>query len=142
MPIWYSPIIETQTKKPTADLCRTGNETMATQVDEEIRIHAYECENCHCRVNFKPVMSAEFGIAMCFSCTEYNAGRLDDDLDADPFEDDAALDCDCADYDTDLIEGRAWCGRCGRRWDLTADQVKSEIEFQAEYMAQFYCDEA
>lgn len=59
----------------------------------------------------------------------------DDEFDDFYIEDD--LDCDCPDYDTDLIEGRAWCHRCGRRWDLTAEQVKREIQFQADYMAQF-----
>lgn len=62
--------------------------------------------------------------------------QCDDDFD-DPYDGYEDGECDCADYDTDLFEGRAWCARCGRRWDLTAEDIKREIEFQAQYMAQF-----
>jgi hypothetical protein len=48
--------------------------------------------------------------------------------------DDDADDCDCVDYDCDILEGSAWCLRCGRRWWLTSDQITKEIEFQREYM--------
>ena len=62
---------------------------------------------------------------------------MEDDDDFDGFYDEDNADCDCSDYDTDLMLGTAWCHKCGRRWGLTAEEVKREIEFQAEYMAQF-----
>jgi hypothetical protein len=62
---------------------------------------------------------------------------FDFDDDHDPYDSYDDDDCDCSDYDADLFEGRAWCPNCGRRWELTAEEIKREIEFQADYMAQF-----
>lgn len=62
---------------------------------------------------------------------------MEDDDDFDGVYDEDNADCDCSDYDTDLMLGAAWCHKCGRNWGLTAEEVKREIEFQAEYMAQF-----
>lgn len=55
------------------------------------KTHQYECGFCQCRVNFEPKFNAEYGVAMCFSCTEYTAGRLEDDCESDPFEDDGLM---------------------------------------------------
>lgn len=40
-------------------------------------------------------------------------------------------ECDCSDYDVDLLEGRAWCMRCDRRWWLTNEQISNEIKHYA-----------
>lgn len=56
----------------------------------------------------------------------------DDDDDFGYYEEYPA-DCDCAYYDTDLLEGSAWCPQCGRRWWLSADDIEAEIAFQASY---------
>lgn len=54
-------------------------------------------------------------------------GTLDSSYD-DP------LDCDCSDYETDVLEGSARCHRCGRSWALSQDDIAAEIEHQAAYM--------
>lgn len=45
------------------------------------------------------------------------------------------LDCDCSNYETDLLDGSARCHRCGRSWALSKDDIAAEIEHQAAYMA-------
>lgn len=49
--------------------------------------------------------------------------------------DDDLSDCDCSNYETDLLEGRARCNRCGRRWSLSQEGIAAEIEHEAAYMA-------
>lgn len=65
----------------------------------------------------------------------------EDDDDFDDFYSEDDTDCDCSDYDTDLMLGTAWCHKCQRSWGLTAEEVKREIQFQADYMAQFEQDD-
>ncbi|MBZ7921629.1 hypothetical protein LAC81_07530 [Ensifer adhaerens] len=40
-------------------------------------------------------------------------------------------DCDCEDYDADILEGRARCFRCGRSWRMTTQQLSAETRWQA-----------
>ncbi len=53
------------------------------------------------------------------------------DLDDDDFYDEDDVDCWCDNPDIDLLEGRASCYQCGRRWWLTNEQLSREIELQA-----------
>jgi hypothetical protein len=41
-------------------------------------------------------------------------------------------DCDCIEYDVDILEGRAHCFVCGRSWYLTGDQLRAELKCSAE----------
>lgn len=63
----------------------------------------------------------------CFECD--GEGIIDHFFD-DP------IDCDCSNYEADLLEGRARCHRCGRSWALSQDDIAAEIEHQAAYMAE------
>lgn len=49
--------------------------------------------------------------------------------------DDDLSDCDCSNYEIDLLDGSARCHRCGRSWMLSQDDIAAEIEHQAAYMA-------
>ena len=62
-------------------------------------------------------------------------GCVMDEDDDDYFDYDEDDDwCDCDDYDADILEGRAQCYRCGRRWWLTNEQITNEIRWQASMM--------
>ena len=45
-------------------------------------------------------------------------------------------ECDHDDYDTDLIEGRATCNKCGLRWGMSAADIQAEIDRQQLYYEQ------
>lgn len=49
-----------------------------------------------------------------------------DDSDDDDF-------CDHDDYDTDLLNGKCQCYRCGHSWYATTEQIDRELRFQSEY---------
>lgn len=55
-----------------------------------------------------------------------------DEIDEDMFRADDPAECDCVHADYDLLEGRAHCPMCGRTWYLTGDQLRRELQFQAE----------
>jgi ribosomal protein S27AE len=55
-----------------------------------------------------------------------------DDWDEEDYDHDKA-DCLCEDADMDLIEGHAVCPRCGRSWMMSSEEIKRELQFQAEY---------
>jgi hypothetical protein len=52
------------------------------------------------------------------------------------------LDCWHEGYDADILTGEAWCWRCQHKWIMTHEEITREIEHQAEYMAEFECEEA
>lgn len=47
---------------------------------------------------------------------------------------DDLTDCDCSNYETDLLAGSARCHRCGRSWALSQEDIAAEVEHQAAYM--------
>lgn len=51
-------------------------------------------------------------------------------VDDDDYEDEP---CDHEDYDTDLLDGRCRCWRCGESWYATAAELDRELRFQSEY---------
>jgi len=55
-----------------------------------------------------------------------------EDIDRDMFRDADEDDCECIEYDTDILEGRAQCFRCGRSWHLTDAELTQEISILAE----------
>lgn len=63
------------------------------------------------------------------TCFECDGEGIIDNFYADDF------DCDCSNYETDLLEGSARCHRCGRSWALSQEDITAEIEHQAAYMA-------
>ncbi|MBX5089393.1 hypothetical protein [Rhizobium lentis] len=65
----------------------------------------------------------------------------DDEYDSYWDYDDGDFDCDHEGYDIDILTGVAWCWRCQHKWFVTHEEITREIEHQAEYMAQFECDE-
>lgn len=42
-------------------------------------------------------------------------------------------ECDHDDHETDLLDGRCHCWRCGESWYATAEQIDAELRFQSEY---------
>ncbi len=50
-----------------------------------------------------------------------------DDDDPDPEA------CDHDEFDIDPIEGRATCNKCCHRWDVTPEQVLTEVDRQRAY---------
>lgn len=48
----------------------------------------------------------------------------------DDYEDDP---CDHDDYETDILDGRCQCWRCGKSWYATTEQIDAELRFQSEY---------
>lgn len=50
---------------------------------------------------------------------------------ASPDEDDDP--CDHEDYETDILDGRCRCDRCGHSWYATAAEIDRELRFQSEY---------
>lgn len=53
----------------------------------------------------------------------------DDDFDYDRDDD----PCDHDDYDTDLLDGRCHCYRCGESWYASAAEIDAELRYQSEY---------
>lgn len=50
-------------------------------------------------------------------------------------------ECDCVDYESDILTGVAVCHACGRRWLQTQDEIEQEILRQAEYDEQMRLEE-
>lgn len=41
--------------------------------------------------------------------------------------------CDHDDYETDLLDGRCRCDRCGESWYATAAEIDAQLRFETEY---------
>lgn len=41
--------------------------------------------------------------------------------------------CDHEDAETDLLDGRSRCPRCGETWYATASEIDAQLRFQSEY---------
>ena len=41
--------------------------------------------------------------------------------------------CDHEDHDTDLLDGRCSCWRCGETWYATTEQIDAQLRFESEY---------
>ncbi len=59
---------------------------------------------------------------------DYMNGGYDQEFDWYEDDRDIILECDCSDYDTDLVEGSAKCWRCGRSWTLTSAEMEAEFK--------------
>jgi len=53
-------------------------------------------------------------------------GYIDQDDDDDEL-------CDHEDYETDMLEGRCRCYRCGHSWYASTEDIDRELRFQSEY---------
>ena len=62
------------------------------------------------------------------------------DFETDDDYDDDREPCEHEDYDVDCLEGRAYCSRCGEAWWLTSEQLKHELQLQAD-AAQSFAEE-
>lgn len=68
---------------------------------------------------------------------------MEEDDEYDLWDDESEdLDCWHEGYDADILTGEAWCWRCQHKWIMTCEEINREIKFQAEYMAEFECEEA
>ncbi len=41
--------------------------------------------------------------------------------------------CDHEGYDTDILDGRCRCWRCGESWYATTEQIDAQLRFESEY---------
>lgn len=71
--------------------------------------------------------------------TEREWDQEEIDQEASRYEDPA--DCDHQFADLDLLEGRGHCPMCGHNWYLTADELRAELQTQAE-VGELIADEA
>jgi len=56
--------------------------------------------------------------------------------DIDEYEDRFGGDedpCDHEDHDTDILDGRCHCWRCGETWYATAAQIDAQLRFESDY---------
>lgn len=53
--------------------------------------------------------------------------------DKDQWDEDDLEPCDHDDYDVDLLEGRATCGRCGESWAMSNASIDRYLAMLAEY---------
>lgn len=51
----------------------------------------------------------------------------------DPTPYDEEPECDCLDYEADILTGIATCTDCGHRWHQTAAEIERERQNQIEY---------
>ena len=64
---------------------------------------------------------------------------MTDDPYDDEYEDDyPEPDCDCIDYDVDILTGEATCIVCRRHWYLGKEEFQQWCEFQAEWENGYY----
>lgn len=42
-------------------------------------------------------------------------------------------ECDHADYEVDILDGRCWCDMCGHRWHASNEQIEAQIAHEAAY---------
>ncbi len=61
--------------------------------------------------------------------------RLSDDVDEDCGDYDEPADCDCDDYEADILTGVATCWRCGNRWHMSSDELKANLKIHADWEA-------
>jgi hypothetical protein len=59
------------------------------------------------------------------SYDDWKLASPDDDYEEDP--------CDHDDYETDLLDGRCRCPRCGESWYATAAEIDAQLRFETEY---------
>ena len=41
--------------------------------------------------------------------------------------------CDHEDHETNILDGRCWCPRCGEVWHATNEEIYRQIQHEAEY---------
>lgn len=56
-----------------------------------------------------------------------------EDIDNDMFRHDEPECCDCQFADIDILEGIGHCPCCGRNWVLSGDELRAELQYQADY---------
>ncbi|MDR9813061.1 hypothetical protein [Rhizobium hidalgonense] len=109
------------------------------------------CDWCKGEAIVRPTRDTDEGLSgpiyyVCTPCYDKQQAVIRaefDDYDYyDDYDEPDDYDCDHANYDADILTGEAWCWRCQHKWIMTHEEITREIEHQAEYMAEFECDEA
>ncbi len=51
-----------------------------------------------------------------------------------PYEEyDNSEPCDHEDHEINILDGRAWCPRCGEAWNASSEELAAQFRHEAEY---------